>query len=93
MNDKEWTRIAKLLLDPAECIIHRLNVNAPPEKYSIDDNTKLVLVSDFLLVRKLLGSRLDRFLKRRENANIGFLIADINARVGEIPSFRELMEG
>ena len=101
LSPEEWGRMARLLDRSAIC-----RARGPAVKdgrcyhsplplrgdYSINDNTKLVIVSDFLLVKELLGAELQEFLRLWKSANVDILVADINIGVGKIPSFQEVME-
>ena len=60
--------------------------------YPTNSQTKVVLVSDFLLAKELFKPELDGFLVRWRAANPPFLVADINTHVGEVPSLQELPE-
>lgn len=102
MNGDEWRKMEKLLRDPAMCRVRGPAVRSGQRyrsqgfqsdyTYETDSQTKLVLVSNFSSMKRELSAQFNEFLSSWKHQNIGLLIADINARVGEIPSFRELIE-
>ncbi len=103
MSPGEWQRIARLINSSAFCRVrgpaveggrrHRSPDFLIEKDYWIDRKTKMVLVTDFLAMKEALGTKLQEFLKEWKRLDVGLLIADINARVGEIPSFQEVLKG
>jgi len=107
LSPQEWGKMARLLDGSAIC-----RVRGPAVKdsrcyhsplplrgdYSINDNTKLVLVSDFRLVKELIGAKLEKFLRQWKSANVDIQLADIDTGIKtgvdeiKILSFQEVME-
>jgi hypothetical protein len=58
-----------------------------------DNETKTVLVSDFVLLKQMPGARLQGAIKVWNDANADVLIADICTRVDNIPSLRDIFAG
>ncbi len=101
ISAEEREKIAHLLSGSALCRVrgpcvkdrrrYRSTEFQIQKDYWTDNTTRLVLVSDFALANRLLGPPLEAVkLWERTNANI--LVADIDTRVGNIPSLRELLE-
>jgi hypothetical protein len=59
--------------------------------FTSDINSKLVLVSDFFSVKQKLPKKFEQFIELWRKTCPSLLIADINARVGEIPPFAEIL--
>ena len=55
-----------------------------------DVKTRGILVSDFHGLGK---AKLEEFLRMWQKEKSGFLIADIDTRVCDIPSFKDVLEG
>ena len=98
----EWQKMARLLAAPAMCRVRGpavrsgrryRSVEFPTQRdYCTDGQTKLVLVSDFLALQRMLDAEFRAFLSLWKAQKSRVLIADIHCRVGDIPSFQEVVE-
>ncbi len=61
------------------------------EDFKVDNQTKIVLVSDFYSVKTELDSRYKDILSRLKELENNVIFADINKRVGDIPSLQEVI--
>jgi hypothetical protein len=59
--------------------------------YWTDADTKFVLGTDFLAMQRSVEMNLQELLGPWKEGSMGFLLADVNARVGKIPSFKEVL--
>ncbi len=62
------------------------------KEYWTDKDSNLVLVTDFVAMKQELTPKFQWFLESWKRTSPRFLIADINTRVGEIPSFQEILQ-
>ncbi len=102
INEKEQNEIANVLSKTELCRVigpavqngrrFRSGSFRFKKSYSVDSSTKLILVSNFLEMKQRLGIKLAESLILWKRANPKILIADINTRVDDIPSFQELLE-
>ncbi len=59
--------------------------------YWTNDETGLVVVSDFQMAKEMLGGRYSEAIHRWKSVSSSLLLADISERVGDIPSLQELL--
>ena len=100
INPKEWEKMARLFTEPAMCrvrgpavqngIRYRSHDFQVAKDFYTDGKTQGVLVSDFHGLGK---AKLEEFLRMWQKEKSGFLIADIDTRVCDIPSFKDVLEG
>jgi hypothetical protein len=99
ISPQEWCKMARLFKEPAMCRargpavkngnrFRSANFQIEQDFYT-NAKTQGILVSDF---HGLGEANLNKFLSMWQNEKSGFLIADIHTRVGEIPSFGEMIE-
>jgi hypothetical protein len=100
ISPQEWGKMARLFKEPVMCRVRGPAVKSGKryrspdfqfvQDYHTDAKTRGILVSDF---HGLGNAQLNEFLRMWQNEKSGFLVADIHTRVGEIPSFIELIAG
>lgn len=102
IDDKEQEKIKNLLQDSVMCRVrgpavengrrYKSHEFQEQKEYWTSSKTQLLLVSDFYLMKKSSNANFQESLKLWKRAYKDLLIADIQTRVGEIPSLFELME-
>ncbi len=103
MSPKEWAKLSQLLQTKeficrvrGPAVRHKRRYKNTDfqitEDYKRDSKSKLVLVTDFVAMKQELTPKFQRFLESWKRTSPRFLIADINTRVGEIPSIQEILQ-
>ncbi len=103
MSPEEWQKIARLIHSSAFCRVrgpaveggrrYRSHEFRIERDYWTDGETKLILITDFLEMQKAMDAKFQEFLRLWKQTIVGLLIADLHTRIGEIPSFQEILEG
>ncbi len=99
----EWRKMKDLLTGANLCrvrgpaVVDHCRYRGPefPDQrdYHTNDETKLVLVADLRLTKQCLPEQYAQAMSAWKNVPSNMVLADINARVDEIPSLREVLEG
>lgn len=101
ISPEEWGRMRGLFERPALCRVRGPAVRAgrryrsaeftTQRDYRVDDQTRLILVTDVVQMQRLLGSACWSILRPWQAAGPRILLADINTCVGNLPALRELL--
>lgn len=102
IKPQERDRMAHLMQEPALCRVSGPAVQdrqrfASSEfgnvrDFTIDKETRFVLVADFRAVKRILPQKYERFVEMGKEAAGGYYTADISDRVDAIPSLRQVLE-
>ncbi len=90
IRQEELTKMVRLMEGPARCRVN--GATGTTRDLSTDNDVRLLLVSDFRLAKTQIPGKFNQFQSLARRMKSVFQPADIESRVGDILSLREILQ-